>query len=352
MNTSQAWVELALKTLSCNQKDLARRIAVSPTQISKWKNGEHMSIDMEDKFRALVNIGDKHPEFVLWAGSLEDADKWDRLIHRLADEAQDSAETGYDTEPFQDDLGLLCVRVSGTLSDMGVEPPKAFPPELDPYFNGVDGSGNDEADDDDPDASDQLYELLETNSYSAVIRTIFESLNDVWGFYVAYVANSIDDDDESLYDTEANIEACLMDLAACKIQVDERFAPRIRTFRHRVMKDYQEWLTAVKEAAFRAGTPLSAELLDMVSDTHGELGHAAEAESLGFNASRLHPDIYMNELLVGMRIIHQVLPAILKKLDISDFELDQSNLHINVLPFRAYADAAEPDVEATPPTDE
>jgi hypothetical protein len=58
--------------------------------------------------------------------------------------------TGYDTELFQDDLGLLCVRVSGTLSEMGVEPPKAFPPELDPYFNSDDGSGNDEADDNDP----------------------------------------------------------------------------------------------------------------------------------------------------------------------------------------------------------
>jgi transcriptional regulator with XRE-family HTH domain len=88
MNTSKARVELALKILSCNQKDLARRVAVSPTQISKWKNGEHMSTDMEDKFRALVDIGEKHPEFVLWADSLEDADKWDRLIHRLAEEAQ------------------------------------------------------------------------------------------------------------------------------------------------------------------------------------------------------------------------------------------------------------------------
>lgn len=330
MNTSQAWVELALKTLLCNQKDLTRLVAVSPTQISKWKSGEYMSTDMQDKFRALVNIGDNHPEFVLWAGSLEDAEKWDRLIHSLAEEARESAETGYDTEPLQDDLGLLCIWVSDTLGAMGVEPPKAFPPELEPYLRGIDGSGDDDADKDAPDFSgDELYELLDTNSYSGVIRAIFESLNDVWGFYVAYVAKSIDHDDESLFDIEADIEACLMDLAACKIQVDEGFAPKLREFRHRVMRDYEGWLTAVKKAAFRAGTPLKAELLDMVSDTHGELGHAAEAESLGFNASRLHPDIYMNELLVGMRIIHQVLPAILKKLDINDFELDESNLHIN-----------------------
>lgn len=85
----------------------------------------------------------------------------------------------------------------------------------------------------------------------------------------------------------------------------------------------------MKDAAFRAGTPLKAELLDMVANDAGELGHAAEAESLGFNAGRLHPDIYMNELLVGMRMIHQVLPAILNKLEIKDFEFDESNLRID-----------------------
>lgn len=349
MNTSQAWIELALRTLSCNQKDLAQRVAVSPTQISKWKNGEHMSSDMEDKFRALMNIGDKHPEFVLWAGSLEDADKWSRLIHELAEEASFSAETGYNTEPLQQELDLLCVQVSGTLSDMGVESPKAFPLELEPYFNSVDRSRDHEAtdDNDDDDDSDAQWDLLEANSYSALIRDIFEALNDVWGFYVAYIPKTITDDDEALFDIETSIEACLMDLAATKIQVDEKFAPKIKSFRYRVMKEYQEWLTDLKEAAFRTGTPLRAELLDMVSDTHGELGHTAEAEALGFNANRLHPDIYMNELLVGMRVIHQVLPAILKKLDINDFELDESNLRISMNPLRAYMDSTDDEATST-----
>jgi hypothetical protein len=67
----------------------------------------------------------------------------------------------------------------------------------------------------------------------------------------------------------------------------------------------------------------------MVYKSDEALRQEAESESLGFNSSRLHPDIYMDELLHGMRVIHQVLPAIMKKLGMEDFKLDESELRIN-----------------------
>jgi len=181
---SEALVQLALNMLSCSQKELAVRLGVSPTQISKWKKGEHISHEMEERFRAIVKIGDRNPSFVLWAGSLEDAIKWENLIHFLADSALQGAETGYDTYPLNDEMGLLCWETFHVLREMGVEIPARFPEELDMEYN-VD------LDDDDQ----KLWSLLDENPYSLVIRNIYNSLNDVYGFYAAYVSELMDDDE-------------------------------------------------------------------------------------------------------------------------------------------------------------
>jgi hypothetical protein len=66
-----------------------------------------MSSEMEDRIKELTNIGDHQPTVVLWAGSVEDAEKWEKLFHRLAQNANDGSETGYDTYPLQDEMGLL-----------------------------------------------------------------------------------------------------------------------------------------------------------------------------------------------------------------------------------------------------
>lgn len=319
--TSDSLVQLALNALSCSQKELALRLNVSPTQISKWKKGEYMSTDMEAKLRELSGIGDRHPEFVLSAGSLEDVEKWEKLLRFLANLAAQNAETGYATYRLEDEeeAGLLHWHTFHTLQDMGVEIPKPFPKEID--FDYEYGS--------DPDGRDESIDELLSNPYVSLIYSIYKSYTDVYGFHAAYVSELIDELD--LHDTNAsNIEPCLLDLAASKLEEAPDLAKRFQAFKWKVEKDFTEWLTLVKDRAFRAGMPLRAELLDMVHESHDSLGHEAEAESLGINTSRLHPDVYMNELLVSMRINHQVLRAIMKKLGIDkEFELDSSDLRLN-----------------------
>lgn len=317
---SEALVQLALENLSITQRELAVRLGVSPTQISKWKKGEHMSFEMEDKFRLLVGIGDMSPTFVLWSGSLNAAIKWENLIKLLAEEADEGAETGYDTSPLIDQLDWICFETFHVLGKMGVSFPITFPKELENL--------NLDSEDD----SFDPYDLIDRNPYSSLIYKILKSYTNVYGFFAAYISDIVYDDQlVEFYDICSNIEDCLLELAASKLEVSDsqNIAPKFVEFRYKVRKEYEKWLNILKEKAFSFGIPLKEELMKLVYESDVELGMAAEAESLGFNSSRLHPDIYMNELLQGMRAIHQVLPAILKKLGIEDFELDESELRNN-----------------------
>ncbi len=302
-------VELALVRLKCSQKELAIRLGVSPTQVSKWKNGEYMSVQMQARIRELTKIGDANPLVVLAAGSIEDAEKWKQLILKLAKGASNRSDTGYDCEMLRagdDSDNTLVWPTIRTLKKMGVVLPKPFPKELETAEGGWD-------------------EVLEENPYSALILKIFDAFADVDGFFVAYVQDIFFDDevaDAAQGTGVEDIHANLISLAATKIEVDLEFAPNFPTFVAETKDNFKEWLLDLKKAAIRVGVPLCAELMDLLHCEHDDLGAQAENEKMGINARRLHPDIYMNELLDGVRTLRQVLPAIMKKLKIDqDFKL-------------------------------
>ena len=317
-----ALIELALKTLSCNQKGLAQKLGVSSTQITKWKKGEYMSSEMENKLRAMLNLSQiDYPDFILLTGSEEQAKKWEKLIVFLAEQAVENDETGYEPYQLTDTPKLLCANTMQVLNDMGVIIPQVFPEDLDIDYDYM-HYDNDQT---------GPFEIAINNPIAALIYDIFETLTNLSGFYQAYISDLMDDEVLNFDMTPAvNIEPCLIELAAAKQTPDEKFAPSFRSFRKMVLAEYKEWLDIVKLTAIRHGVPLRAELTDLIYRESSEIGAAAEAQSLGLNEARLHPDIYMNELLVGMRTIHQILPFIMKKMGIYDeFYLNESDFYLD-----------------------
>lgn len=314
-------VNLALKRQQCTQKALAKMLNVSPTQISAWKKGgAHMSDEMSGKLTELAGLAEKQSEFEAWAGSPVDEDKWTRLFGILARNADSSDESGYHCSVLIEEeeyMGLMTARM---LIDLGVEAPKPFPAALEMV---IDVEPEDDQDNEDQD------EAIQADPVASLVWKAYRAFTDVSGFYHAFVAKhahnpALDLDEQETMEREAD----LLLLAACKLDLPA-YATKSREASSKVRSDFRKWLSIIKHAAISARSPLGAELMHLVTEDHDPLGHEAEAESLGFNESRLHPDIYTNEILVGMRMLHQVLPTLLDKLGV-DFKLDEQGLKINL----------------------
>ena len=86
-------------------------------------------------------------------------------------------------------------------------------------------------------------------------------------------------------------------------------------------ENLNEFVNSIKKLAIHHHIPLKAELSDLIFSSTDSLGVEAEDEAFGFNDDRLHPDIYMDEILRSLRLMHQVLPAICTKLGITPEEL-------------------------------
>ena len=78
--SGEALIQLALAETGYNQRQLGSQLGVSPTQVSKWKKGEHMSDAMQNRLREITGIGDEDPAFITLAGSVSNAKKWKMLI--------------------------------------------------------------------------------------------------------------------------------------------------------------------------------------------------------------------------------------------------------------------------------
>ena len=290
MSTSSL-VTLVLKELSCSQKDLANKVGVSTYRVKKWLDGEKMDIDMKFRLTKLLNVEDHYWEFILWTGGIEESKKWHKLISQLADIAYAGSETGYATPQLFEDLYTLSWNTISNLKQMGVTIPQKFPEEL--IFDSVDQSEEE---------FENFCDAVNQNPISKLIYEGFMALNEVWGFYAAYIYEILESDYDNgeLLEMESDFSFCLSSLAFSKLDLWSEFTPKFGQFKNEITDNYICWIKRLKIIATQNRIPLRAELLDFVLETPGYLGHQAEAESLGINDSNLHPDIYMNQILTSL----------------------------------------------------
>ena len=324
-NSSSNYVELALKKLNCNQSQLAEKLNVSTTQISKWKNhNDHMSVDFYEKFRELCEIGDTiSPGFVLAVDSLENAMKWEKCFKYLANQSNENSETGYNCDPLCDfdEFRILDCTLEA-LNKLGMTLPKEFPIELD-----IDHDIEDILDED-GENYDLKYEKFNNNIYIKTTSAIYDSFISVRAFYDVYmypIMTFTDSMEEMYLDQIFEIEDDLFKLAVSKVELETEVTSDFNQFKYKISKRFLNFINDLKKKAFQEKIPLQVELMDLLDLDYEEISEVVEYNALGFNNRDIHPDIYINELLVGMRTIHQILPEILKKLDI-DFKLDPKEL--------------------------
>ena len=313
MYDSSNLVQLALTELKINQKQLSVELAVSTGQISRWKNhNDYMSHELYKKLIKLCGLGTTPPTLALMTGSVANGKKWEGVIRLCAKNAEEDNATGYACYPLTDlDDWDVLYSISKVLSDLGVMFPTEVPVQINEFLNKGDL---------DDETWDQLYSLEHVD----LISKIYSVFTDLMGFHSAYIEELSNHDD--LFELTVEIQSDYLHLAACKVEISSKFAPELETHGVKWIRRYKQKLVELKAGAVEAKVPLREELLSLVVDDVRDISLAAERQSLGFNDSNLHPDVYMNELLQGMRIIHQVLPAILEKLGIEEIQLDESEL--------------------------
>lgn len=316
--SNSALVTLALDILQCNQTELAEKLKMSKVQVSKWKSGESIPWETVQKLTKMLKIDGLTPEFVLQAGSLKAARKWEKLIIYLAEFADDASENSISCEKLLDEPETLTRDVFDLFCEIGVEIPKEFPSEID-----IEGNYEDWVNVDDEDMALHRIELLfEVNPYSSFIRKLFGSLTDVNAFYLTYMFKHIFTDD--IMDAGSEIDCFLLYLAATKMKVDTQFAPKFNTFVAKTEAEFEEWINEFKQHLADAGKPLEVEYMDLVRDSGNSLSLEIERKELGFS-HRCHPDIYMDELLTNSRRLAKVLPLIMEKLGIEEEEKEYTH---------------------------
>lgn len=321
---SKSLITLAMDTLACNQSKLADLLSVSKAQVSKWKSGESISREMEIKILDLIGL-DKatSPELVQLTGSKEQADKWCQLISYLTQHTLNTIAPDIHPAPLDMGLGVasFTFEVLSNLKKAGIQIPNVFPKELDlvGLTTETDAIIEDES------VCDDIKQAIAKNEIASTIIEAFTSLCDVYEFYELNIQETIytleNLTDYQLPSEIEDIEDYLFEVALAKTDIDSLKSPSFNSYKTGALHQLSMRLWSLKKAAYKHRVPLQVEVMHLVHTPINELGRSVETSGVHVLTGAVHPDTYMNEILIGMRKLQIALPIICEKLGIPESDL-------------------------------
>lgn len=309
MNTAKLTrlIEFALKMLECNQKELAIKLEVSQSQITMWKKGESISLASMKKICDLLAISEvaaENLDIVEAVHGIKNYEAWISYIISVIHRNVNATESPVDimcADSISEHPSHVAANALEAFVKCGVKFPNVLPDVI-VQLSEVDLESID-------------YDLLETLEDQEESNTHYQLISSFTHALTAYLSVFIQLENESDcedIDQFNQVEWSIINHAAYRaIQLAEH-----TSLSQEILKvaNYEagnsgiklrENIDTLKKVLFKKSSPITVDLgmilTESPQDIIEHLNHVAEEKAFGFGEPPLHPDIYMNELLVNSR---------------------------------------------------
>tara|TARA_B100000700_G_scaffold311500_2_gene393788 strand:- start:198407 stop:199396 length:990 start_codon:yes stop_codon:yes gene_type:complete len=319
MADSREYIELALKLLKCNQKELAAKLDVSPAQITKWKQGEKMSDEMQRRIVALVDLDPNEidstgfPHIKLMTGSEETATLWCAVINYTATLVHNESKDWYVCDDLMKDGYTLARKVLDVVSSVGID--ITIKPDGHLYLADVEP-----IEENLPLINEKYRMLIELD----FIRRLLRAYVCVHAWVSTFIEPTLDElgdiyplGNKVITDVYEN----LMRVALLKIVYDPNDEYRhildIAKASAQNLVDYAHVIKRFKRLVASTSLPFLAEYDELLVSSYHTLREDLLHVRDSLPASG-HPDIYQNELLRKTRENNAMLRLVCEKLGIRE----------------------------------
>lgn len=279
-------IEQIIESQNLTQKDLAAKIGVSPTQITKWKQGETIPMAQEDKLKQIFGLVGENLEFsLLLDNDLEKASAWYDLFESRYGEIDD----------FEVEGKMVTERTLIKLTELGVclpENPQSIDFISEPMST--------------------WCEFFETHSYEFGKRI-------EWARVYMCPDESLDDD-YALFNIYNDIYYSTHEVALTKISSEIMDAigasrQKFKEFSRVTKQNIMHRISILCENIYNKGVPLRKDFFRYFTDDAEELDEDGYFDSLGGHSIENFTSLSQREILGTLNQLCERVHSLEKKIE-------------------------------------